>query len=266
MKVDERKCVGCGNCVAVCTMGVIHVENAKAKINEDECVECSTCYRVLGSAGLWPPAVRLVRWILKMLHSTFDPPIDVCPTGALVQPELDWPRVVRRYFSDPIARHPSTGGAGRGTEEIKTNDVTGRVGEGVAGFAVELGRPGLGTRFHDIQKMAMGLAELGVTFETKNPVTAVMTNVKTGEINDQVLNEKVLSAIIEFRTEMDRVPEVLRKIDEMQRQLQTVCSIGVASKCGPDGSITHQKVVQEAGYTLFPTGKINLGLGRPAAV
>jgi len=47
MRIDPRKCVACGNCVAVCPMGAIAVDRAihRAVVNEDECVECYTCYR-----------------------------------------------------------------------------------------------------------------------------------------------------------------------------------------------------------------------------
>ena len=45
MKIDTEKCVGCGNCIPFCTMGVIRIENCIGVVNEDECVECNTCYR-----------------------------------------------------------------------------------------------------------------------------------------------------------------------------------------------------------------------------
>jgi len=45
--------------------------------------------------------------------------------------------------------------------------------------------------------------------------------------------------------------------------VDTVFAVGIASKCLPDGSIPHQAWVAEAGYSLSPNGKNNLGLGRP---
>ena len=74
----------------------------------------------------------------------FDPEPDVCPTAAFEPDELAWPRVVRRAFSDPRVPHESTGVEGRGTEEVKTNDVSGRVKVGEVGFTIEFGRPGVG--------------------------------------------------------------------------------------------------------------------------
>lgn len=263
MNIDKTKCVGCGNCIPWCTMGVIYIgADGKAEVNDDECVECSNCYRVLGSEGYDPFAVWATRKVLGAAHLSYDQPIDRCPVGAHVPPRLTWPRTLRRAFSDPIAPHEATGVAGRGTEEIKTNDVTNRLGPGDVGFVVELGRPGLGARFRDFEKMTTALAALGVTFEPKNPLTVLMTDTTTGKIRPDVLNEKVLSAIIEIRTTVDRVPAVLDTVERVARDLPTVASVGIASRCSPDGSIPHEAIVAELGRTLSPNGKTNLGLGR----
>ena len=53
MEIDREKCVGCGNCHSVCTMGVISLdEEGKSVVDQDECVECSTCYRFLRSENI----------------------------------------------------------------------------------------------------------------------------------------------------------------------------------------------------------------------
>jgi hypothetical protein len=78
-----------------------------------------------------------------------------------------------------------------------------------------------------------------------------------------VLDEKVLSAIIEVKTTLEKIPDYLEILENIQSELDTVFSVGVASKCLPDGSVPHQKWVEDAGYTLSPNGKTNLGLGRP---
>ena len=110
---------------------------------------------------------------LRVERVRFDPEPDVCPTAAFEPDELAWPRVVRRAFSDPRVPHESTGVEGRGTEEVKTNDVSGRVKVGEVGFTIEFGRPGVGARFHEIQEMCWALARAGVAFEKKNPITSL---------------------------------------------------------------------------------------------
>jgi ferredoxin len=262
--IDPRKCVACGNCVPVCPMGAIYLEAGLAQVNQDECVECSTCYRFLPSEELPPALVRLARRAIALLRLRFDQPLDRCPTGALEPPDLEWPRSLRRAFSDPLVVHDDTGLAGRGTEEIKTNDLTGRIGEGEAGVVIDLGRPGIGVHFRDIQKLTVALAALGTEFEPDNPVTQLMEDRATGQLKSEILEEKLLSAIIEFKTTLDRLPQYFQLIDEVEGELDTVICIGVSSRCGPDGAVPHQAVCEAAGRVLSLNGKINLGLGRPA--
>jgi hypothetical protein len=176
---------------------------------------------------------------------------------------LEWPRSIRALFSDPTTVHPGTGVSGRGTDEIKSNDVTGRLRKGEVGLVIELGRPGIGAHFRDIEKVAMALAKLQPTFEPENPVTQLMENTETGKIQEEILNEKVLSAILEIKTTLEKIPEFLQTLEKVQKEVDTVMSIGVASKCLSDGSIPHEEWVKKAGYRLSPNGKTNIGLGRP---
>jgi ferredoxin len=264
MEIDKKKCVGCGNCHAICTMGVIYLdEDGKSIVNEDECVECFTCYRVLRNEGYAAWFVRTIRKILFFLRLGYLAEVDVCPTGAITPPQLEWPRSIRAVFSDPTIIHPSTGVPGRGTDEIKSNDVTGRLRKGEVGFVIEMGRPGTGAYFRDIEKVAMALAKLRPHFEKENPVTQLMVNLETGKIRNDVLNEKVLSAIIEIKAALDRIPEFLHVLEKVSKEVDTVISVGVASKCLPDGTIPHEEWVKKAGYKLSVNGKTNIGLGRP---
>ena len=264
MDIDKTKCVGCGNCHAICPMGAISLDiEGKSIINQEECVECSTCFRVLRNEEYWPPFVGTIRKVLSFLNLQFMAEVDVCPTGALSPPDLEYPRSIRAAFSDPTVVHEGTGVGGRGTEEIKTNEVTGRLGVGEAGIVVELGRPGIGAHFREVEKIAMALAALEPAFEPLNPVTQLMQDSKTGKIKEEVLDEKVLSAIIEIKTKLDKIPEYLRILQAIQEETDSVFSVGVASKCLSDGTIPHEKWVKEAGYKISLNGKTNLGLGRP---
>ena len=243
-------------------MGAISIDASKnrAHVNADECVECYTCFRGMSMETLNPTLVRSIRRLLKIFRLRFDPEPDVCPTSAITPDELAWPRVVRRAFSDPVVTHESTGVHGRGTEEVKTNDVTNRVGIGEVGYVVEFGRPTIGVRFRDIQKMTQALAEIGIEFEPKNPVTHMMADRKTGTIRDDVLNEKILSAIVEFKTRMENTPAILRRIDEVSKTLDTVVAVGVSTRCDEAGGSALDHVLSDEGIP-FVRGKTNLGLG-----
>lgn len=264
MDIDKNKCVGCGNCHVICTMGVISLDaDGQSVVNQDECVECGTCHRVLRDEGYRAWFVRAVRKVLFFFKLGYLADADLCPTGALTPPDLAWPRVLRAQFSNPTVVHPGTGVPGRGTDEIKSNDVTGRLRSGEAGIVVEIGRPGIGAHFRDIEKVAMALAPFEPVFEPENPVTLLIADIKTGRMKPEVLDEKVLSAIIELKTDMEKIPIFLQALEEVQHRIDTVISVGVASRCLPDGAIPHEEWVRRAGYRLSPNGKTNLGLGRP---
>jgi len=265
MQIDPQKCVACGNCVSVCPMGAISIDPAvnRARVKTDECVECYACYSGMSMERLNPTFVRTVRSLLKMIRLRFDPEPDVCPTSAIVPDELTWPRVVRRAFSDPRVTHESTGVHGRGTEEVKTNDVTKRVAVGEVGYVVEFGRPTVGVRFRDIEKMTIELARMGIEFERKNPVTHMMTDRSTGKLRDDILNEKILSAIVEFKTSIEKMNPVLRRIDEVSRSLDTVVAVGVSTRCDELGNSELDAMLTEQGFD-YVRGKTNLGLGRVA--
>ena len=126
-----------------------------------------------------------------------------------------------------------------------------------------MGRPGVGAYFRDIEKVAMALAPLKPHFEANNPVTQLMVDTETGKMKDGILSEKVLSAIIEIKTSLERIPDFLQALEKIQKEVDTAISVGVASRCLPDGSIPHEEWVRKAGYSLSPNGKTNVGLGRP---
>src|SRR5258708_1645510 len=219
MYINPNKCVACGNCTYVCPMGAIYIDPVikRATVDRDECVECYACFNGLSQEHLNPTMVRTMRKVFQFMRLRFDPEPDICPTAAFEPDQIEWPRLVRRAFSDPRVPHESTGIEGRGTEEVKTNDISGRVKVGEVGFTIEFGRPGVGARFREIQLMSQALAKLGVSFEKKNPITSLMSDVPTGTIREDILNEKVLSAILEIKTTIDRTEEIILLVQEVEK-------------------------------------------------
>jgi ferredoxin len=262
LHIDKKKCVGCANCVPVCPMGAIHIgDDRLSEINLDACVECYACYKGLSVENLPQQPTRFLRGLLAHFKLRFQPDPDICPTGAITPDELAWPRTLRRTFSDPQVPHESTGVGGRGTQEVKTNDLTGRVKEGEVGFTVEFGRPGVGTYFADADKLCRRLAEMGIEFQAENPVTALMSDVKSGELRRDILGEKVLSYILEFKTDTANVGNVLKAVEEEVKHLDTVVCLGLAVKCDPRGEDSIRSQLETMGYDAW-RGKINMGMGR----
>ena len=244
-------------------MGAIAIDpqSNRAEIDHGNCVECYQCYRGMSQEHLNPTLVRSLRTVLGWMRLRFEPEPDVCPTAAFEPDELTWPRVVRRAFSDVTSTHESTGVHGRGTEEVKTNDVTHRVGPGEAGLVVEFGRPGVGVWFRDIDRMTTALADAGAEFETNNPVTQLMVDRSRGKVRTDILDEKVLSAIVEIKVPLSGVEEILEVVETVGPRLQTVVSLGIGAVCGPGASNPLPELLSRRGYPVI-RGKTNLGLGR----
>ena len=264
MKINQDKCVACGNCTYVCPMGAIYIDPVvkRATVNLHECVECYACFNGLSQEHLNPTLIRTVRRIFQMLRLRFEPEPDVCPTAAFEPEELTWPRVVRRAFSDPRVPHESTGVEGRGTEEVKTNDISGRVKVGEVGFTIEFGRPGVGVWMREIQEMCWELAKAGVSFEKKNPITSLMSDVATGTLREDILNEKVMSAIAEIKVPVERTEEIILLVREVEKRLDTVVALGVGTRCDADGEErVVAPILERLGYKL-ERAKTNTGLGR----
>lgn len=245
MKVNEEKCVGCGSCVPFCPVGAICLEEREgagskgkkpkkiAVIDFDECAECCVCLR------------------------------SPCPQDALYLQELAYPRSIRHVMSDALAIAPVSLIPGRGTEEMKTNEVTGRFPRGIAGVAIEIGRPVTGARLRDVEKIATAVASMDVEFEPINPTTTMMADVKTGKFKDELLGEKVLSAIVEFSIKQERLPELFGLLRRVEKEIDAVFSLDIACRLEPDGSNPTEAYIRDAGLWVAPNGKTNVGLGRP---
>lgn len=245
-------------------MGAIYIDPVikRATVDRNECVECYACFNGLSQEHLNPTMVRTMRKVFQFFRLRFDPEPDVCPTAAFDPEELQWPRVVRRAFSDPRVPHESTGVQGRGTEEVKTNDVSGRVQLGEVGFTIEFGRPGVGVWFHEIQKMTSALAKAGVAFEKKNPITSLMTDVPTGTLREDIMDEKILSAIVEIKVPVARTEEIIQLVREVEKQIDTVVALGVGTRCDADGEDRLvAPILERLGYNL-ERAKTNIGLGK----
>ena len=244
MVVNQEKCNGCGICTPYCPNEAIQIRvvegsKRKASILQDKCMECGNCIRT-----------RVVRCPAKAFYE-------------LPKEELSLGRQMRRYFSDPSKTHPLTGVPGRGTEEVKTNDVTARVCRGELGICLELGRPVVGTTGRDIEKITMRLAELGIATEPCNPVTEMIADEKTGKFKDEYRDEVFVSAIVEFVVPFEKGKEVLLECKKMADECDTVFSLDLLGVYEEDGSLPALALCEEVGMSARPNSKVNIGMGRP---
>jgi len=236
MKINQETCITCAKCLPVCPVGAIVVDwpTKAIVIDYDSCVECGVCFR-----------------------ST------VCPTDSFEEEELAWPRSIRAALSNPLIVNVETRIPGRGTEEMKTNDITGRFKPGHLGIAVEMGRPGTSAKFTDIQKVASVIAAHDVDFCPENPVTFLMTDKKAGMINPEVMGERVLSGILEFEVPLEKAADLLNDIKKIADDIDTVFSLDLISFVEKDGYLPMFEIMQQTGLTPSLNGKNNMGLGKP---
>jgi len=146
---------------------------------------------------------------------------------------------------------------------MKTNDVTGRFRRGMVGLGLDVGRPGVGTSFRDVEVLTRCLASLGAHFEPNNPITMMMQDVSSGTMLPAVLDERVLSCVLEASFPLGRLAEALEAVRQAAAGIDTVvsvCCIGVADS---DGRYELQQSLEELGIPYRKNGKQNVGLGRP---
>ena len=108
---------------------------------------------------------------------------------------------------------------------------------GRLGVGVELGRPGIGSYFRDVEIVSMALmgADIGYKLADENPVTHFMSDKKTGKLRDDVLGEKATSAIIEGKCKLERLPEALKALEEAAKKVDTVFTVEVITKVTQEG-------------------------------
>jgi len=231
-------------------------ESGVVAIDPEECVECGTCFRM-----------------------------GICPTGAIVPRDLEWPHTLRADLSDPyvpdrspiltgcerdetadrsslLSRPSNIGSLGR-SHEMKTNDVTGRYLPGRAGIIVEVGRPVLGARLREVQKVTKALTSLGIFPSEVWEINALVADKSTGRLRDDVLDEKVNRCLVEVDVPLERVSPVLQKLREVAGSVDTVFAIDLISPVDRDGSVPTLAAAKEAGMEPSMNGKTNVGLGRP---
>jgi len=230
--IDSTRCVGCGLCVTLCPMNAITVEDGTASIDADECVECGVCTRSRA-----------------------------CRYSAIQPGDLKWPRQLRALFSNPLAKFKDTQIYGRGTEETKTNDSQNIYGEGEIGVIIELGRPVLGTRMAEAERVTRKFAEHGYQLPENNPVRSMIVDHDAGTLRPDILQEKALSCLLEFVMPESAAEELIAILEELDREVQTVFNVCVAIRADAQGRPRLQEVFGSDIHSI-PSVKVNIGMAR----
>jgi len=211
----------------------IVVKDKKVVIDYEACVECGVCLR-----------------------------FGICQEDAIKQvDEIPYPRILRAVFSDVLQTHDVTGVGGRGTEEMKTNDVTNLFKAGEIGFSIELGRPGVGAYLSELEKVIQKVTRMGFPFAPDNPVYPLVVDHKKGSLRPEILKEKVLSAIAEFIVPYEKALDVIEELGQfLNDDLETVATMSVIIRADQDGDIPFLEELRKGGHKPYPNGKVNIGL------
>ena len=234
MKVDQDLCIGCEACIPYCPARAIYMnDDYKAFVDLDLCYECGVCEMV-----------------------------KVCPVDALSFGQLPEERLTRYYFNNVLVKHPVTNMTGRGTAEMKTNEVTDRYKADEAGFGIEIGRPDVGAAFRDVQAVTPALAEAGVVFEAGAPTTLLMADTDKGLFDEKVLDDPIICSIIEFTIKTSELERILGVLKDVAGKIDTVFSIDLISRPEADGSIRNLEIAKAAGVEVRPNAKTTIGIGK----
>ena len=228
--IDQSLCTGCRMCNRLCPMGAISFANDKSSIDANECAECGTCSRA-----------------------------EVCPVDAIRAVSLEWPRTLRGTFSNPLAVHETTGITGRGTEGIKSNDSQNRYRRGDIGVFIELGRTVTGARFVDVERAVKKFKTHGYEVIPGNPIVALIADQSTGALRSDVLNEKIISCVLEFVIPDSAAGELMEMIHELSEEVDCVFSLSVALRADENGSSYFRDLFGPDVFCL-PNAKVNIGM------
>jgi hypothetical protein len=154
-------------------------------------------------------------------------------------------------------------GYGRGTEECKTNDRTGKFKHGQVGVIVELGRPNTGTYLYNAEKILQTLMEAGAELEKKSPMTALVADKEKGLLREDIRNERVLSCIIETKIQLGNLENTLNLLRKVSNEIDTVFSLGLVTRMINGFESPIEPIISNMGLEVRHNSKINLGMGRP---
>jgi hypothetical protein len=130
-------------------------------------------------------------------------------------------------------------------------------------MTLEFGRPGVGTRLREVEKVTTLLTSLGIRFEDSNALYFLLEDPEKGTLKTDLADEKVLSIIVEFALPEAQLESVVNALAQVLKTVDTVVSWGLVTRFEKDGSLPVTHRLEKLGLTVRPNAKVNMGMGRP---
>ncbi len=106
--------------------------------------------------------------------------------------------------------------------------MTGKFKRGEYGLLMEFGRPCVGTRFREMEKVTLAMRARGLPILEDNPVLRPAGGGYVGRFKPDMSTKKWLSAILETRFQEDELEEILGVILPVLDHVKTVVSVGLS--------------------------------------
>ena len=115
---------------------------------------------------------------------------------------------------------------------MKTNDIRGIFMNGVCGIAAEMGRPGVSTKWTEVEKVAMACAKVpGVEFADGKPCHhGDGRQVRPANSTRRSSTRDSISAIIEMKVPREKVGDVLETLKKVSTEIDTVFSMDIIDR------------------------------------
>lgn len=122
-------------------------------------------------------------------------------------------------------------------------------------------------RLRDVDTVTRALVAAGLKLEpaTVSPLGMVVEDPETGRLREDVLDEYLLSIIIEGKAPLERLGSVLEALRRVEDQVDTVFSVGLVMRADEGLSPRLREELDRLGIEYPFRAKVNVGLGRPLA-
>ncbi len=95
----------------------------------------------------------------------------------------------------------------------------------------------------------------------QNPIAALVDDPETGALKHDILNEKVISCVIEFLLPNDAAEELVEMVGELAGEVESVFSLSVALRADEQGE-PHFEEIFGPDVSHLPNAKVNLGVSQ----